>query len=268
MRLPWLQINADGQTRARLLGRLLGVHELQGVGMALALWTWALEMAPDGDFSGAVSGDAELIAAAMGWPSADAPRLLVELVRVGLLESTPALRVRGLDRYKQAWAKNKRMGHGLDKSLKTHDHPGGIGAGPARDPLGTRAIPVRKTETETEKKEDVPPPKTRKPSAAQELVAWLNATRASKTPLTDSPISGVRINKLFGDALNQHGRPAVERAYIAFLELPEPGAMDPPWPWQSFLKRLPMLAVRPPLAAVPKSRTLAPGEDPYADQLA
>jgi hypothetical protein len=267
VRLPWLQIDADGQTRARLLGRLLGVPEPQGIGIAMALWTWALEMSPEGDFSGTVNGDAVLLAAAVSWPTDRAAELVEQLQRVGFVATTPTLRVRGLDRYRRTWEKNRRK-----KSNRADS--GTTVPGTGENPRGTRAEPARKTETETEKKEDVPPPdaqpprKPSKPSAAQELFAWLNATRAAKTPLSDAPIGVVAINARFGEVLNQHGRPTIERAYLAFLEQPEPGAMDPPWPWQSFLKRLPMLAARPRLAAVPKSRTLAPGEDPYADQLA
>ncbi len=117
-------------------------------------------------------------------------------------------------------------------------------------------------------RKDVPrtEPKPRKLSAAQELLAWLIATRASKTLLTEAPVSVVLANKKFGEALTQFGRPACERAYLAFLELPEPGAMDPPWPWQSFLKRLPMLAARQPSTA-PKARVVTESDDLYADPL-
>lgn len=183
MRLPWLQIDADGMTRGRLLGRLLGMNEHHGVGLALALWQWALEMSPEGDFSGDVPGDPEMLAAALSWPIGDATRLIACLQRVGLITVIPMLRVRGLNRYRRAWEKNQRRAPTLDcsfsKSLsdgstattngKPLDAPrnnaklltsgdrvpvtGDMSAGTGAEPAGTGAEPARKTETETYKKE-------------------------------------------------------------------------------------------------------------------
>jgi hypothetical protein len=256
MRLPWIQLTEDGDRRARSFGQLVGIGADAGVGFVGRLWRAALDLAPPGDFSGRFEDPAVLVAHAGGFPPgfpAEPARVVTELQRVGLVATTPFLRVRGLDRYEPTWRKNNKL-------PKSGSHPAETGGKPAR-----------KTETETEKKEDAgaPAAKTpRKPSAAQELFAWLNATRATKTPLSDSPIGAVLINTKFGEALTQHGRPTIERAYLAFLELAEPRAMDPPWPWQSFLKRLPMLATQPARPIAPKSRTLAPGEDPYAEQTA
>ena len=137
-----MQIDADGQTRARLLGRLLGIPETQGIGMAMALWTWALEMADDGDFSGEVRGDFELVAAAVSWPVADADRLLVELQRVGFVATDPRLRVRGLDRYRRTWEKNRRKHKPSDFGWRVPET--------GENPRGPAPEPARKTETETE----------------------------------------------------------------------------------------------------------------------
>jgi hypothetical protein len=179
MRLPWLQIDADGQTRARLLGRLLRIPETQGMGIALALWTWALERSPDGDFSGKVNADEVLLAAAVSWPANDAERLITELDRVGFIALEPDFRVRGLDRYRPAWEKNRRKGHGKDAGpareeagaaldplatprdplepgrARAGEHgsrsrPAKTRAGSARVPRASRRNPERKTETETE----------------------------------------------------------------------------------------------------------------------
>lgn len=258
MRLPWIQLTEDGERRARSFGQLIGIGPDAGVGFVARLWRAALDLAPPGDFSGAFEDSALLVAHAGGPPhgcTAESGRVVELLQKVGLTASIPTLRVRGLDRYEATWRKNQK----LPKS------------GPS--PADTRGEPARKTETETEKKEDVPPPrkarKPTKPSAAQELFAWLNATRAAKTPLSDSPIGVVAINTRFGEALTQFGRPACERAYLAFLELSEPAAMDPPWPWQSFLKRLPMLAANPNAAAVrtvARVLTEADRKNLYADQ--
>lgn len=242
MRLPWLSIDADGQTRARLLGRLLGVHELHGVGLAITLWTWALEMSPEGDFTGNVPGDPELIAAALSWPIGDAPRLIAQLQRVGLIATAPELRVRGLDRYRRAWEKNQRRNLGN----KPEQHKGATsgvrvpvtGANPA--PVAPE--PARKTETETEKLKTFQPQASKlkrepKPSAAQEFFGWLNATRGSKTPLSDSNPGPRAINTVFGKALTEVGRPELEKRYLAYLNDPDWGTKSPPWPWEGFAKR-------------------------------
>lgn len=107
VRLPWYQIEEVAIERALMLGRLLGVPEEQGIGIAVRLWQWALRESPDGDFSGCVP-DAESIAAAVNWPSIDAARLVTQLQRVGLIATTPGLRVLGLDRYRAAWLRNRR----------------------------------------------------------------------------------------------------------------------------------------------------------------
>lgn len=141
MRLPWLQIDADGQTRARMLARLLGIPEPQGLGIALALWTWALEMAEDGDFSGRVKGDEVLLAAAVSWPIERAKELLEQLQRVGFVATAPVLRVRGLDRYRRTWEKNQR------RRVKRPESGSAV-PGTGDNPATTRAEPARKTETD------------------------------------------------------------------------------------------------------------------------
>jgi len=253
VRLPWLQIDADGQTRARLLGRLLGIPEPQGLGIALSLWTWALEMSPDGDFTGEVHGDAELVAAAVSWPIEDSGRLLTELCRVGFIARQP-LRVRGLDRYRSTWEKNRRKGHGRDNQPDSRS----TRAGSPRDPLVSRGNPERKTETETEKKElPAPQPKReRKLSAAEEFFGWLTATRAAKTKLSDEPLTARGINAAFGRALAAVGRPTLERCYLAFLDEPDGAQKSPPWPWRSFLARYASLQRRPAVTSQTESLAL------------
>ena len=106
--MPWLQVNADGLTRARSFGRLFGIGEDAGVGVVLKLWAWALEMAPDGDFRGLVP-DARAIAAGCGLDPDASARVVSELQMVGLVATAPELRVRGLDRYAPAWRKNRHL---------------------------------------------------------------------------------------------------------------------------------------------------------------
>lgn len=250
MRLPWLQVDADGLTRARLLGRLLGLHEHHGVGLALALWSWALEMSPEGDFSGNVPGDPELLAAALSWPIGEADRLLSNLQRVGLVATTPNLRVRGLDRYKRAWEKNQRRNLGIKPEnvnpLNFGDRvpvTGNMRAGTGAEPAKTGAEPARKTETETEKKDflgpETPKPakKARRLSAAEEFFAWLSARRAEKTKLSDQAHTIAAVNAVFGRALTDVGRSQLEAKYLAYLDDPDGASKEPPWPWRGFSAR-------------------------------
>ena len=175
MRLPWIQVEKAGIAQCRLLARLLGIPEAQGLGMGLMLWEWALEIAKDSDFSGNVP-DAELVAVALMWPVEDAARLVAQLQRVGMMATHPQLRVRGLDRYRSAWEKNRRN---YGKPAKS----GGTLPGSAVSPR----LPARKTETETDIKESaaVAPvllvvPEARKPRRSdprhQPLVARLSDT--------------------------------------------------------------------------------------------
>ncbi len=176
MRLPWYQIDADGMTRGEMLGRLLAIGPDAGIGMALRLWRWALEMSPDGDFGGG-NHDQRAIAAALGWDPNDALRLMLELAVVGLVErianagpvpvGAGFARIRGLERYRRAWEKNQRRKPALLVPV--------TGTNPAE----TRPEPARKTETETESKEDLAgkkppaaprPPKEPKPLASSRLL--------------------------------------------------------------------------------------------------
>jgi hypothetical protein len=118
-----------------MAGVLMGVGEHAGVGFVSAIWATALELAPDGDFSGAVGDAGVLVSGAGGIPpgcSADAGGVVLILQRVGLVATVPTLRVRGLDRYAAAWRKNR----------KSRGHP----SGPAE-----KTPPKTETKTETEK---------------------------------------------------------------------------------------------------------------------
>lgn len=149
MRLPWLQIDQDGLNRCRLLARLLAIPEAQGIGIGVSLWQWALEMAPDGDFAGLVP-DSGVLAAAVGWSVPDSGRLITELQRVGIVATAPALRVRGLDRYRRAWEKNTR---GKRKTPKRVEALPEVGANPA--PVAPVSAPQTQTQTQTDIEKNV-----------------------------------------------------------------------------------------------------------------
>ncbi len=143
MRLPWIQVDKEGIARCRRLARHLKVPEAQGIGIGMMLWEYALEISPDGDFTGNVP-DTDSLAVAVMWPVEDAARLVTEMQRVGMLATHPRLRVRGLDRYRSAWEKNRRKyGKHADSG---HAFPGSalVSDGSARK---------TETETETDKKQ-------------------------------------------------------------------------------------------------------------------
>ena len=152
MRLPWIQVDKEGIARCHRLARLLGVPESQGIGIGIMLWEYALEIAPDGDFSGAIP-DAESLASAVMWPIHDAPRLIAQLQRQGMIATDPGLRCRGLDRYRASWDKNQRRnGKQLNSGTTfpaTGDNPPGL----ATKPRGTARNTETETETEIEKKQ-------------------------------------------------------------------------------------------------------------------
>lgn len=172
MRLPWLQVDQDGLTRCRLLARLLGVPETQGIGIGMALWQWALEIAPEGDFRGLMP-DSALVPAAVGWDVTDGQRLLTELQRVGMLATSPELRVRGLDRYRRAWEKNRR------KPVKPATS-GGLVPETGASSAGNRAEPARQTQTQTQTDTKAKTLAGQKPPAKPKVV---KATDPRHTPL-------------------------------------------------------------------------------------
>jgi len=203
VRLPWLQADQEGLARCRLLARLLGVPETQGIGIGMALWQWALECAPDGDFSGNVP-DSALMSAAVGWAVDDAARLVTELQRVGLVATTPQLRVRGLERYRRAWEKNRRSPRKSVKSVDAVPEPGA-------NPPGSAPKPARQTQTQTQTYTEAslpavveitprprvsdppggpppPPPKPDSPLASPEsFFAWVQHERVSFGYVTEKP---------------------------------------------------------------------------------
>lgn len=173
MRLPWIQLTEDGERRARSFGQLVGVGADAGVGFVSRLWRAALDLAPPGDFSGRFEDAALLVAHAGGSPPGcrtDAAGVVMELQRVGLVATTPSLRVRGLDRYASTWKKNNK-----------HLNSGGT-------PAASEADAKRKTETETEKKTTtdlslalVEAPKT--DHAADVFEHWKQATGKDRSVL-------------------------------------------------------------------------------------
>jgi hypothetical protein len=161
MHLPWYKVDEDAFIRGENLGRRLSIGGPHGVGIMLAVWRWAFKSAPDGDFSGRNVDEESLIAAAE-WPAPDAPRLIRALQAAGFVATAPELRVRGLDRYRATWLKNRRNGHGEDNQPESHEPP----PPPARVPPLPREEPARQTQTQTQTQNDTPEDPPRKKRAA------------------------------------------------------------------------------------------------------
>lgn len=243
MRLPWLRIDADGMTRGEMLGMLLGVGADAGIGLAVRVWRWALEMSPDNDFSGGAH-DPGALAAGIGWNPAEAERLLKELCRAGLAEvpvSAGFVRIKGLHRYQRAWEKNKRRKPALQAQVT-----GGMSAGTGKNP-GCKT----ETETETSLKalrapEAVPavPKPEKAPKKPRELtrqfrfLEWAAKCRSETYGLADVPLAVARVNSVLKDFVARDSD-ICQGAYRRFLEDDYAEKCDPPCPMSLFAAQWP-----------------------------
>lgn len=110
MRLPYLQVSSDAWGKARELGAVLGCGRHNAMSMMLDMWRWALDLEADGKVTGIIQGKraAERLAGALEW-SMDASELVDAMCEVGLLERLPdGYRVRGMDRYDQAFERQEK----------------------------------------------------------------------------------------------------------------------------------------------------------------
>lgn len=174
MRLPWLQVEQDGIAQCRRLARLLGVPDAQGIGIGVCVWQYALEIAPDGDFRGFVP-DPGILAVEVGWPADDAPNLITQLQRVGIVAFTPKLRVCGLDRYIRGWEKNSGK-----KAI--YRDCGDVVPEPGANPAPIAPVPARQTQTQKQihtKEEDLAGSPAESVEKLREI--W-NTNRASTMP--------------------------------------------------------------------------------------
>ncbi len=111
LRLPYLQVTADTWTMARALAGMLEIPMGQAFMLLCDLWGWGLSLgpkdeAPTGEFTGSYAVAA--LAGAVGW-AGDKAALCDALAQLDVIEMTgEGLRVRGLDRYAEAWEKAKR----------------------------------------------------------------------------------------------------------------------------------------------------------------
>lgn len=145
MRLPFIQVTQETWAKARMLAGLLAISRREAMGLIADLWAWGVDLGPQDEApTGEVRGTKapQKLAGALEW-AGDARALVDALVEVELVAETPeGLRVRGLDRYKRTWEKNRRR-------------TGATGAGNRRAPA-EKPAPQTQTETQTDKKEASP----------------------------------------------------------------------------------------------------------------
>jgi len=211
MRLPFLQVDADALTRARVLAKLLGTDRHRAVSMMLDLWTWALESDGDGKPSGVIYNPSAAVqlAGAVEWDR-DADAMISALVSARLVEHVPeGLRVRGMDSYHAAWdrqeadkarkaearaklsekrspqeVRRKSAGHPQDVRGKSAGHPQDVRGTSAGHPQDGANIPADVRSIDVDVDVDVKRPETTPPYAR---------TRAEGSPLRD------RLSEVFSE---------------------------------------------------------------------
>lgn len=148
MRVPWLQVTDEAFELGDQLERTLNAPENWGFRAVGELWRWGLSLGtndapPDGICASPRA--ARLMAAAMRWRG-DLDELVDVLCDMGLIERLDVgLRVKGTDRYAATWLKNQRR-----------RVPGGDRPVPGDNPPGNREKPERQTQTQTQKKQQLP----------------------------------------------------------------------------------------------------------------
>jgi hypothetical protein len=168
MRLPFLQVSQEGLARARTMARLLRIPETQGVGIYVTLTAWALEMAPDGDLSGQLEDQdpAVLVAAAVGWEG-DPGALLaaMERTKIVMRDASGTHAVAGLDVYSRALTSSEGRKVAASVAARARwDRNNDASRMPDASPSHATAMrPDAKTQTQTQKVEDLPPPSSAAP---------------------------------------------------------------------------------------------------------
>lgn len=255
MRLPYLQVTAETWDNARQLAALLDIGEGDAFMALCALWKWGLEL---GDQEQAPTGICDnpradrLLAAALGLDT-PATELTTALADLGLIERLEVgVRVRGIDRYKRTWEKNRR------KPARVVPETGTNPAPPAPEPAPQME---RKTQTQTEipplEVEDPPPPPKADnrtpfviapPPADKPLEAWdgpdfyrwaMGRRQASGLFAEKWPHPS-RLSAWWSSALMAGATvPRLKEAYYRFGDDAYWKSKTPPWPFQAFMTQWP-----------------------------
>jgi hypothetical protein len=157
MSLPWIQVDQSAFARAGELAALLGIGKAQALGHLGFLWRWALDLGPeDVPPLGVLEGRAAVIRLEAGaeW-TGERGALFAALVDLGLVEGdAEALRVRGLDRYATAHAKQARDRERKAKWRAERETGRGRDADGTRTSAGRDEDGARKMKIETETKRE------------------------------------------------------------------------------------------------------------------
>lgn len=109
--MPYIQVTQETWDHARALASLTGVDVGRAFMAVCDLWKWGLSLGPeDQPPTGVLMSPrvARLLAAGISW-TGDADVLLEALIDLRLVERLEdGIRVRGTDRYRRTWEKNKR----------------------------------------------------------------------------------------------------------------------------------------------------------------
>lgn len=255
MRIPYLQIAEKFiATEAPMVAAMTGLDLDSTIGKGVRLFAFVIdktssaEKPPDGVlmFPEAIA----VIEGIMGWTGAPG-RLAEALITAGTIERLEVgIRVRGCDRYRATWEKNRRRPKPAGRNRT------GTGPEPDRLSTGTAPKPERETETETEEACDRTPPRSASQHAAPAVetdrassevaAAWgAEAWEAYTAAFPQSAQQPPGTATLFGwysgavRVLKTQGRPVsdLQAAWRGFLADEFWRAKRQPCPWSAWLTR-------------------------------
>jgi hypothetical protein len=250
MALPFLQLSQKFlATQSVVIAALLRVHRHVVIGMATDLFAFTVEQTsndehpPDGLFMDAEAST--ILEAAMGW-SGEPGRAFDVFCRTGLIEKLEVgARVRGCDRYRRTWEKNRR-GKGGRNSDDEDDVPvsGTKSAGkvPEKRRKNAGKVPVEEdgdgdgSLLSSKEEEEAPPPHAVEPGDVGSFLAWADSTRSAELGATvpDDTAPSKRCETALAGALAKHGRKKCEIAFLGFLADAYWRKQDPPCPINGF----------------------------------
>lgn len=227
MRLPYLQVTQETWENARQLEVLTGADMAHCFVALCDVWRWALSLGPEDQPPTGVcdSPRAErLLCAAAGWRG-DPGELVQALTDLGLVERLPVgLRVRGMDRYKRTWEKNRR------KPARTAPETGTNPAPPAPEPA--RQI---ETQTQTQKDKNQTAVATTGQSPDIAFFAWAQEQRRARFPEAGEEVPSAGFSEKYAAAVKEFGDPRLRQGYLAYLDDDWARSCSPPCPIGAFM---------------------------------
>lgn len=252
--MPYIAFELDAMARAENVARARGVADTVIKGGLLNLWAHCFRETTD-------DVTREQVRAFMGLDAAD------DLVVFGFLETAGlTYRVRGAGRYlrlKKAYAAGAAKTNALRRRPKASDSVAIASPG-----VRSQTPSQRAASSEQQKDSSAAPKPPKKPSAQQEVFRWAQTTACALVPgrIPESEPDGATVNTQLKPHLASIGRVGLETAWQAYQR--DPYALSKGLPWGLFVSKIPELHNRSQTHVTVKTRTLKPGEDPYADQLA